>query len=216
MIVAALEEGGDLFQHGDQLVEDGGRGPLDQALGVDGEEVVDRERNPAPDERVDKAFRREDVLWRLQHYNEDRRDGSLVDQYGSSSEENRSRHRKEYDDGDLERPVPYDEHQEVGHHEPDGDPEDEFDGTPVPLAERYAEADDGGYGGEEGLLVPDEHFSHEVGQARGHSRLQDRPHVGPETVVPCRETGTDPRKQKSLLSRHPHDPSELYTLRRTS
>ena len=191
----SFEHGGDLLQHGDQLVEDGGCGPLHQALGVDGEEIVDRERNPASDERVHKALGREDVLGGLQHYNEDRGDGSLVDQYGSSSEENGGRHRKEYDDGDLERPVPYDEHEEVGHHKPDGDPEDELDGAPVPLAERYAEADDGGYGGEEGLLVPDEHLSHEVGQARGHSRLQDGPHAGPETVVPRRESVTDPGKQ---------------------
>ena len=191
-LVSVRQHGGDLLKHSDQLVEDGGRCPLDQAFGVYGKDVVDRERNPAPDERVDKAFRREDGLGRLQHYYEDRRDGSLVDQHCSSSEEDRRRHREEYDDGDLERPVPYDEHEEVGHREPDGDPEDEFYGAPVPLAERYAEADNGGYGGEEGLLVPDEHLGHQVGQTRGHSRLQDRPRAGPETVVPRRESVTDP------------------------
>ena len=134
----------------------------------------------------------------MQHDYEDRRDGGLVDQHGASSEEDSGRHRKEHDDRDLERPVPYDEHEEVGHHKPDGDPEDEFDGASVPLAECYAEADNGGYGGEEGPRVPDEHLSHEVSQARGHGRLQDGPHAGPETVVPRRETVTDPGKQTSF------------------
>ena len=46
------------------------------------------------DERVEEAVRREDVLGGLQHHNEDRRDGSLVDEHGSSPEEDRSRHRK--------------------------------------------------------------------------------------------------------------------------
>jgi hypothetical protein len=154
----------------------------------------------------------------LQHYNKDSRDGSLVDQHGSSPEEDRRRHCEEYDDGDLEGPVPYDQHEEVGHHEPNGDPDDEFDGTPVPLAESYAEADNSGYGGEEGLLVPDEHLSHEVGQARGHSRLQDRPHAGPETIVPRRETVTDPGKQTSFphaarMNPVNYTPSQGYSTR---
>ena len=156
LLVSVIEHGGDLLQHSGQLVEDGSRGPLDQTLGVDREEVVDRERHPAADERVDEAVGREDGLGRLQHDDEDRRDGRLVDQDRASPEEDRRRHRQEHDDRDLERPVPYDEHQEVGHHKPDGDPDDEFDGASVPLAERDAEADHGGYGGEEGLAVPDE------------------------------------------------------------
>src|SRR5215211_5546622 len=110
LLVTAFEHGGDLLQHRNQLTEDGGRSPLDQALGVDGEEVVDRERHPASDERVDEAIRREDGIGRLQHDHEDRRDGSLVDQHGPSSEEHRSGHSQEHDDGDLERPVPYHEH----------------------------------------------------------------------------------------------------------
>src|SRR3712207_9081758 len=73
------------------------------------------------------------------------------------------------------------------------------DGAPVPPAERYAEADNGGYGGEEWLLVPDEHLGHEVGQARSNGRLQDGPHAGPETVVPRRETLTRSEEHTSEL-----------------
>ena len=50
---------------------------------------------------------------------------------------------------------------------------------------------------EEGLPVPDYYLGQKVSQAGSHGRLHDRPHAGPEPVVPRRETVPDPGEQTS-------------------
>ena len=89
----------------------------------------------------------------FEDHDQQRRDRRLVHQERTASNENRRGHRQNHHDSDLGRARADEQHEQVGHHEPDGDPEDELDGPPPALPERDAQGDHRRYRGEERALV---------------------------------------------------------------
>jgi len=193
--VPGLQDGGDLHEQGRKLVEDRGCGPFDQSFRVHRKQVADQQRDPAAHKGVQEAVRGEGGAGGLQHYHQDRRDRSLVYKHRAAPEEDRRGHRQQDHGRDLQRPRPYDEHQQIRHHEPHRHPEHHLDGPPRPAAERDAQGDDGGYGREKRALVTEQHPRQEERQARRRRGLRDGPDAGPEPRHPVPEQRPDPGEQ---------------------
>jgi hypothetical protein len=85
------------------------------------------------------------------------------------------------------------EHEQVGHEDPERYAEGHLHRAAAALPESHAERDHGGHGREERPRVPEELGRREPGQGRGHGRVQDRARADEERLAPALEAGARPR-----------------------